>query len=159
MIVWLAASESAAKPTPYPTIYSTAKVSTSRPPHGGPATAVQDSEEPTESDPGTHFDWWNTRGTTEWVQYTFDKPHAISRSEVFWFDDSTRGGGCAVPASWRLLYLDGGEWKPVENTSPYGVEKGAYNHVSFKAVTTSAVRLEVKIQDKISTGINKWHVE
>jgi DUF1680 family protein len=159
MIVWLPSSEASAKPAAYPTLTSTAKVSTSRPPHGGPATAVQDSEEPTESDPGTHFDWWNTRGTTEWVQYTFDKPHAVSRSEVFWFDDSGKGGGCAVPASWRLLYLDGMDWKPVENTSPYGVQKGAYNHVAFKPVTTTAIRLEVKIQDRISTGINKWRVE
>ena len=123
MIVWLPSSEATAKPTAYPTLTSTAKVTTSRPPHGGPATAVQDSEEPTESDPGTHFDWWNTRGTTEWVQYTFDKPHAVSRSDVFWYDDSGKGGGCAVPASWRLLYLDGFEWKPVENAGPYGVEK------------------------------------
>ena len=159
MMVWLPRTEASAKPTAYPTIASSAKVTLSRPPHGGPATAVQDGEEPTASDPGTHFDWWNTRGTMEWVQYTFDKTLTISRSEVFWFDDSGTGGGCAVPASWRLLYLDGGEWKPVENTSPYGIEKGAYNHVAFKPVTTTALRLEVRIQDRISTGIHKWHVE
>jgi len=159
MIVWLPTSEPAARPTPYPTLSSRAKVTTSRPPHGGTATAVQDNEEPTATDPGTHFDWWNTRGTTEWVQYTFDKPHSVSRSEVFWYDDSAKGGGCAVPASWRILYLDGNEWKPVENAGPYGVAKGAYNQVAFQPVTTSAVRLEVKLQDQISTGINKWHVE
>jgi len=159
MIVWLPTTESAAKPTPYPTVSSTAKVTTSKPPHGGPATAVQDNEEPTETDPGTHFDWWNTRGTTEWVQYSFNKPHAVSRSEVFWYDDSAKGGGCAVPASWRILYLDGDEWKPVENAGPYGVANKAYNRVAFKPVTTSAVRLEVKIQDQISTGISKWRVE
>ena len=159
MIVWLPSSEAYAKPAAYPTLTSRAKVTTSRPPHGGPATAVQDDEEPTETDPGTHFDWWNARGTTEWVQYTFDKPHSVSRSEVFWFVDSAKGGGCAVPASWRLLYLDGEEWKPVENSGPYGVEKGAYNHVAFKPVRTTAMRLEVRIQDRISTGINKWRVE
>jgi hypothetical protein len=159
MIVWLPTSESSAKPAAYPTLTSTAKVTTSRPPHGGPATAVQDEEEPTASDPGTHFDWWNTRGTTEWVQYTFDKPHAVSHSGVYWYDDSGKGGGCAVPASWRLLYLDGTEWKPVENNGPFGVQKGSYNYVAFTPVTTTAVRLEVKIQDNISTGINKWHVE
>jgi hypothetical protein len=159
MIVWLPSSEASARPAAYPTLTSTAKVSTSRPPHGGPATAVQSFEEPAESDAGTHFDWWNTRGTTEWVQYTFDRPHTVSRSDVYWYDDSGKGGGCAVPASWRLLYLDGGDWKPVENAGPYGIEKGAYNHVAFKPVTTSAVRLEVKIQERVSTGINKWRVE
>ncbi len=159
MVVWLPTSEESAKPAAYPTITNTAKVTISRPPHGGPASAVQDSEEPTASDGGTHFDWWNTRGTTEWVQYTFNKPQSISHSEVFWYDDSARGGGCAVPASWRLLYLDGDQWKPVINKTPYGIEKGAYNQVAFQPVTTTAVRLEVKIQDKVSTGIHKWHVE
>jgi DUF1680 family protein len=160
MIVWLPSSEQTARPTPWPTIASAAIVTVSRPPHGGPATAIQDAEEPTAADPGTHFDWWNTRGTTEWVQYTFDKAHSVSHSEVFWFDDSAQGGGCAVPASWRLLYLDNhNEWQPVVNTAPYGVEKGAYNRVAFRPLTTTAMRLEVRIQDKISTGIDKWRVE
>ena len=159
MMVWLPTSEASAKPSSYPTMTSTAKVTTSRPAHGGPASAVQDDEEPTPADLGTHFDWWNTRGTMEWVQYTFDKAQTASSSKVYWFDDSGRGGGCAVPASWRLLYLDGEEWKPVEAAGPYGVDKNGYNHVAFKPVTTSAMRLEVKIQDKISTGIRKWQVE
>ena len=92
MMVWLPTSESNARPAAFPTLTTTATVTTSKPPHGGPATAVQDDEEPTASDPGTHFDWWNTRGTTEWVQYTFDKPHTVSRSKVYWFDDSGGAG-------------------------------------------------------------------
>ena len=35
------------------------------------------------------------------------------------------------PASWRLLYKDGDEWKPVEAAGPYGVERNQYNRVAF----------------------------
>ena len=57
------------------------------------------------------------------------------------------------------MYLDGTVWKPVENAGTYGVVKGTYNPVAFKPVTTTAMRLEVKIQDRISTGIHKWRIE
>jgi len=83
----------------------------------------------------------------------------VSRSEVFWFDDSADGGGCSVPASWRLLYKDGDQWKPVEGLGPYGVAKGSYNQVDFKPVTTTGLRMEIAIRSDSSTGIQKWHVE
>ncbi|HUI57256.1 MAG TPA: beta-L-arabinofuranosidase domain-containing protein [Bryobacteraceae bacterium] len=161
MIVWLPTNQASAKPAPVPTITDTAKITTSRPPQGGnrSTAALQDGEEPSAGELGTHFDWWPLRGATVWVQYDFDKPQSISRSEVFWFDDSTNGGGCAVPASWRLLYQDGDQWKPVENLSPYDTQKGAYNQVSFKPVTTQALRLELVIQPNWSAGIDKWHVD
>jgi hypothetical protein len=59
-----------------------------------------------------------------------------------------RPSGCAVPASWTLLYQDGDQWKPVENLGPYSVGKGTFNEVTFEPVTTNAVRLELVIQAK-----------
>ena len=161
MTVWLPTSEASAKPAALPAITDTAKIAVSRPPQGGERSTatLQDGEEPAGGENGTHFDWWPTRNTTVWVQYTFDQPHKLSHSDVFWFDDSTTGGGCAVPASWRLLYRDGDDWKPVENQGPYNIEKGAFNEVTFKPVTTNAVRLELVIQANWSAGVNKWHVE
>jgi hypothetical protein len=161
MTVWLPTSEANAKPATLPTITDTAKITVSRPPQGGIGSTgtLQDGEEPAGGENGTHFDWWPTRNTTVWVQYTFDQPHKLSHSDVFWFDDSTTGGGCAVPASWKLLYQDGDQWKPVENLGPFNVEKGASNEVSFKPITTNAVRLELVIQPNWSAGVNKWHVE
>jgi hypothetical protein len=161
MTVWLPTSEASAKPAALPTFTDTAKITVSRPPQGGIGSTgtLQDGEEPAGGENGTHFDWWPTRNTTVWVQYTFDQPHKLSHSDVFWFDDSTTGGGCAAPASWRLLYQDGDQWKPMENLGPYNVEKGAYNEVSFKPITTNAVRLELVIQPNWSAGVNKWHVE
>ena len=67
-------------------------------------------------------------------------------------------GEVRVPASWRLLYKDGNDWKPVENLGPYGVAKDGYNKVAFKSITTSGMRLEVTMQPNFSAGIQEWKV-
>ena len=63
-----------------------------------------------------------------------------------------------MPASWRLLYKDGGEWKPVNTTAAYGVAKDAWNKVAFTPVTTAALRVEVTMQPQWSAGIQEWKV-
>ncbi|MBI3721046.1 MAG: hypothetical protein HY248_00705 [Fimbriimonas ginsengisoli] len=82
----------------------------------------------------------------------------MSESELYWFDDTGRGQ-VRVPASWRLLYKDGAEWKLAENLSPYGVEKDRYNKVTFKPVTTTGLRLEVTMQKEWSAGLQEWKVK
>lgn len=99
--------------------------------------------------------WWDHKGTTEWVEHSFRQPRKVSRSEVYWFDDTGRGA-CRIPASWRLLYRDNGEWKPVANARGYGVAKDTFNAVDFDAVTTDALRLEVTLQKDFSGGILEW---
>jgi hypothetical protein len=159
MMVWIPTSEASAKPLPYPTLASTAKVSSSRRAHGGPAEAINDGETPGASNEGgSYFDFWPTQGTTEWVQYDFAKPSTVSETELYFFDD-TGHGGVRVPASWRLLYKDGNEWKPVEAAGPYGVEKDRFNRVTFKPVTTTALRVEVVSQPKFSVGFQEWRVK
>ena len=103
------------------------------------------------------FTWWDHRGTTEWVQYDFDEPRRLSWAEVYWFDD-TGFGQCRVPKSWRLLYRDGDQWKPVETTDEYGVELDKFNRVTFKPVETTGLRLEVELQPEFSGGILEWRV-
>ena len=121
--------------------------------------AINDGEEPAASnDPSSYFDWWPTKGTTEWAEYKFEKPATISETQLYWFDDTGRGE-VRVPASWRILYKDGDEWKPVENETPYGVQKDKYNIVSFKPVTTDGLRVEVVMQKEWSAGIQKWKVK
>jgi uncharacterized protein len=105
-----------------------------------------------------NFDFWPHKGTTEWVRYEYKQPRRISSSEVFWFDDTGRGQ-CRVPASWRLLYKDGEQWKPVETTSEYGVRKDQFNTVKFTPVTTTALRMEIQLPEKFSTGILEWRVK
>jgi uncharacterized protein len=111
-----------------------------------------------DGDVSTSFDWWPKKGTTEWVEYAFQKPSSISTAEVYWFDD-TGDGEVRVPASWRILYRDGDQWKPVENASSYGVEKDKYNKLKFKPVITTALRLEVTMQPNWSAGVEEWKVK
>ncbi len=159
MAVWLARSEASATPRPFPTLAMSSKVSVSRKSHL-PEQMVNDGEEPTKSNRtgGSSFDWWPTFGTTEWLQYDFPKATPVSEAQVFWFDD-TGSGGVKVPASWRLLYKDGDQWKPVENTAPYAVALDKYNVVTFTPVTTTAVRLEVTAQKGVSSGVIEWKIK
>jgi len=104
------------------------------------------------------FTWWNHKGTTEWVQYDYAEPKKVSISDVYWFDD-TGAGECRVPASWRVLYKNGDQWKPVQPKGKYGVELDKFNRVIFELVETTGVRLEVQLQDKFSGGVLEWKVE
>ena len=156
MIVWLAATDAVARPTPYPTVATTATVTTS-PARRKPA-AINDGETPQSSDdPSSYFDWWPRRGTTEWIEYALGTPTRVSQAEVYWFDDTGRGQ-VRVPASWRVLYKDGDTWRPVETTGTYGVARDRYNAVAFTPVTTTALRLEVTMQPEWSAGVQEWIV-
>jgi uncharacterized protein len=156
MIVWLATEDSLAKPTPWPTIATEATATSSGRKNTRP---IHDGEDPASSDdPTSYFDWWPTRGSEmEWIEYAFKETATVSETEVYWFDDTGRGR-VRVPASWRVLYRDGDQWKPVENLDPYGIEKDRYNKVNFKPVTTSGLRLEVKMQPEVSAGVQQWKV-
>ncbi|MBM4000260.1 MAG: transcriptional initiation protein Tat [Planctomycetes bacterium] len=104
------------------------------------------------------FTWWDHRGTREWVQYEFEKRRAVSAVAVYWFDD-TGIGQCRVPASCRLLYQDGAEWRPVPSAAPVGVDVDRWNRVAFPEITTSGLRLEVQLRESYSGGILEWRVE
>jgi DUF1680 family protein len=157
MIVWLAAEESKARPTPRPTPATTATVTTS--PARGHAGAINDGEEPAFSaDPASYFDWWPHRGSSEWVEYSFDKPSTISRIAVYWYDDAGRGR-VRVPATWRVLYKAEGTWKPLDTRDAYAVATDRFNSVTSEPVTTTGLRLELTMQPEFSAGIQEWRVE
>ncbi|HTU22038.1 MAG TPA: beta-L-arabinofuranosidase domain-containing protein [Gemmataceae bacterium] len=104
--------------------------------------------------------WWNHLGSTEWLSYRTTKPRKLSGVSVYWFDD-TGVGACRVPAEWRLLWLDGDEWKPVKllKDEEYGTAPDRFNKVSFKPVKTRELRLEVKLKEGYSGGVLKWRVK
>ncbi len=174
MAVWLARTDEAARPTPYPTIASESTITTSR--STKDPRNINDAEDPRASnDPSAYFDWWPRNGCRadapsaagtgrnacsggEWVEMAFAKPATVSRAEVYWFDDTGRGG-VRVPASWRLLYKDGDHWTLVETTQPFGVAKDAWNAVTFAPVTTTALRIELKMQPGVSAGVQEWKVK
>lgn len=157
MAVWLAREDSKARILPNPTIASRSAVSASG---EKPAFAVNDQREPARSSDQEYpyLHWWPAKATLEWVQYDFASPASASAVEVYWYDDSGRGE-CRVPASWQVLYKSGGEWRPVQNLDPYGLEKDAYNAVRFKPVRTQALRLEIQLQQDFSAGIQEWKVK
>lgn len=157
MTVWLARRESAVTPKGLPSIASTSQVTTS---FGRHVEAVNDQLEPTSSDDveTPFYHWYPHRGTTEWVQYDFEEAHEVSMVEVFWFDEGD-DGDCRVPESWRVLFLDDGEWLPVYTTDAYGTSRDQANKVTFETVRTSALRLEIVSQEDYSGGIHEWTVE
>jgi uncharacterized protein len=161
MAVWLARSDSAARPLPFPTLASTSKATASADERVRPdVRALNDQREPKSS--GDHANrylhWWPHKGTKEWVQYNFAKPTKVSEVEVYWFDD-TGVGECRLPKSWQLSYRENGEWKPVNNPSGFGCEGDKYNHTTFDAVETDALRVDVQLPENYSAGIHEWRVE
>src|SRR5204863_4461973 len=80
-------------------------------------------------------------GTPASIEYAFPSPTTISSAAVYWFDERRF---CRLPASWRLVYRDGGEWRPVAARDPYAIEKDTFNRVHFDPVTTAAIRLEIE---------------
>jgi hypothetical protein len=117
---------------------------------------MADGEEPvSSSDENSYFDWLPKRGTSEWAEYAFPQAATVSEAQVYWFQH----GRTKVPASWRILYKDGNDWKPVQAAGPYGVDENKYNVVRFQPVKTSALRLEFQMQPQYSAGIEEWKVK
>jgi len=104
------------------------------------------------------FTWWDHRGSSEWVQYDFDKPRKVSAVEVYWFDDAPNGG-CRAPQSWRLLCKNGDAWKPVVDASDFGRKLDIYNRVTFNPVETAGLRIEAQLQPNFTGGILEWKIQ
>ncbi|GAA2107894.1 beta-L-arabinofuranosidase domain-containing protein [Actinomadura alba] len=125
----------------------------------GSVLALYDGRWPSSSaDHGIpRFTWWDHLGTAEWVQYEYAEPVRVESCAVYWFDD-TGIGRCRVPASWELLWLDGGQWRPVTAASGYGVAVDAVNRVTFAPVVTRGIRIAARLRDGFSAGILEWEV-
>ena len=145
---------------PPATIASTAKASSTRTNWQFIVNAINDQHEPISSGDRLkkHFDWWPAKATNQWVQYDFAKLASISSVEVYWFDD-TGIGECRPPKSWRVLYRENGDWKPVSHAGDYGCERDHYNRTTFDAVQTDGLRLDVELPEKFSSGLLQWRVE
>jgi hypothetical protein len=170
MAVWLARTDDAAKPTPYPTVATTSTLTHS--PSRRTIAHIVDGDDPSSSDdPASYFDWWPTLGCPapaddskrpcshgEWIEMAFATPATVSETQIYWFDD-TGSGSVRVPQSWRLLYRDGSAWKPVPTHDAFGNAKDRYNVVHFDPVKTPALRLELVMQPGVSAGVQEWKVK
>jgi len=108
--------------------------------------------------PARKLTFWPHQGTTEWVVRTFGQPRVVSGSEVIWYDDRGAGGGCRVPASWRLYYRVRGKWAPVSLLpgESYGTALDKLNVVHFAPVRTTALKLEVTSRPGFGSGLYEW---
>ena len=158
MRVWLPQDLNATNPSQPATLASESKVSS-----GSKVPAISSindrlvpKNESDRSVPYTH--WWPKQGTTEWLGYEFLEQSTVQSCTVYWFDDGP-WGGCRVPKSWRILYLDAqGQWQPVSGADHYPTDKGAACTVNFDPVSTKALRLEVVLPDDNSAGLFEWSV-
>ena len=156
MTVWPARKPEAARPAPAPTLARRSGITVSS---GGDVKALTDQLEPANSrdHENPYFHWWPKKGTTEWIELDFGGAHRVRGAKAYWFDD-TGIGGCRTPASWRLLFKDGGAWKPVMNPSAYGVEADAFNTVTFDPVETTGLRFEVTLKPEWAAGLHELDV-
>lgn len=127
----------------------------------GEAWGVNDQWEPRRSSDISkpyHY-WWLKQGTEESIAYEFENPETISNVQVYWLELNHYDGDFSVPESWRLFYkTKDGIWKEVEEHSDYGCKPGRYNSVDFKPVTTTGLKILVKLQANKSGGIIEWKV-
>jgi DUF1680 family protein len=119
---------------------------------------VNDGIEPKSSgeQPAANCHWWPHKGGEEWVQYTWMKPVTAAGARVYWFDDTGRGE-CRLPVSWQILSREGESWKPVA-AAAYPVQKDRWCEARFAPVTTSALRLVVRMQPGWAAGVHEWRV-
>jgi DUF1680 family protein len=157
MAVWLAREPGKARVAREPGLSAKAAVTASE--RAVNPKRANDQFEPESSDDAAgYMHWWPKRGTAEWIEFAFDAPVRVSETSVYWFDD-TGGGGCRVPASWRVFYRSGKEWLPVKAADAYGVAKDGWNTVKFAPVRTTALRLEVQLQANWSAGVHEWKIK
>ena len=159
MKVWLAQDLKATSPSQPATLASQSKIGSSMPLPS--LQSINDRLVPKDatdrSIPYTH--WWPKNNCTEWLSYTFPEAATVQSATVYWFDDQP-WGGCSVPDSWKVYYKDAqGEWQPVANPDGYPVERGAACTVNFDPVKTTALKLEVKINERLSAGVFEWSVK
>ena len=154
MVVWLPTQKEDAFVQPRPTIASQSKVTASR--SSGRTQCIVDRIEPKNShDKDNEFlHWWPRKGTAEWIQFDLDKPTKLTQIEIYWLDD-TGTGECRVPKSWRLLYMDGEEWKPVKSANQYAAKLDTFNQLTFKPIETAALKIEIQLQESWSAGVHE----
>jgi hypothetical protein len=159
MTVWPARMPEAAYPEPADTLAYTSRTTASFV-HKS-LDAIKDQIVPANSADASagQLDFWPHKNTTEWLRFEWDRKERVSRVQVYWFDDSDHGG-CRVPQSWRVLYRDAaGAFQPVSTTDSYGTQKDAFNTVTFDAVETDAIKIEIVLDEKWSAGVQEVVIE
>jgi len=99
------------------------------------------------------FTFWPRKGTEEWVRFDLPEAETVSGLDVYWYDDTPKGG-CALPAAWRVEYRAdaAAPWSVAAADGP--VRKDAFCSLTFPVpVRAKEVRLVVRLRPGLSAGI------
>ncbi len=159
MLVWLPSQLQAARPLNRPTLANSSKISASEG-QKGPLSAVSDQYLPNNSNDHSnpYIHWWPKFGEKVWLQFDFPQAEQVGTAKVYWFDDEDQQGGCRVPSSWSIQYLEDGQWKNAYSHTGFKVQKDAWNEVQFEPVKTTALRLVFQGKEGVSVGVHEWEV-
>ena len=141
-----------------PTLVGGARVSASV---SGPGVRVLSAafEPSTSHDIGaTRFIWTAKKGSSEWVEYDFDKPQTIHSAEVFWAADAGRRLNTKLPVAWKILYKAGDDWKDVQQEKQSPIAADIFNQTTFRPVTTTGIRLQVQLETDATAGMLQWRL-
>jgi DUF1680 family protein len=105
-------------------------------------------------------------GHAQWLQYSWSKPVAINKIDVYWAIDPPRPnappgsgwGRIEAPVSYRILYWNGSEFVPVPHAEGLGIREDIFNTTIFDEVKTDRLRLEVVPDETHLAGIIEWKV-
>jgi len=159
MVVWLPYELSAARPVTQPTIASKSRIMASDGVKGELAAIADQYLPQSSSDDATPLvHWWPRKGTAEWLQYDFDQAEQVGTVRVYWVDETVTGGEVRAPRSWKVRYLENGEWKNAYAPDGFPVEKDFWSEAQFEPVKTKALRIEFTAQVDAAVGVHEWEV-
>jgi uncharacterized protein len=154
MMVWIPDTRDAAVYSPKNTIASRALWS----------YACNDQFEPKRSNdldkPYAEFKSDKEKGVSV-LEYNFKEPETMSSVEVYWCEFDNCGNPFShydAPASWKLFYKEGENWKEVQTNDAYGVALDRYNKVSFKTVKSTGLRIEATPDKDGRVALLEWKV-
>ena len=123
---------------------------------GDSVDALLDGSEPKNSCDHSiaRYTAWEHKGCEEWLQFEPIKPVSLKGLKVYWFCDTSKGGGCNLPESWKVQVPgdDGKAWKDVAGTYP--VKLDAYSEAKFDApLDAKKFRVLFKMKERYSAGV------
>lgn len=159
MLVWLPYQKSVAIPVAQFTLASKAKASASEGCRGNLSGVSDQIPVQNSADhESTFVHWWPKFGTTEWLQYDLQQEEQVGTVRVYFFDDEATNGGCRVPKSWTVKYLENGSWHNVYPPKGFSIVKDGWTEIQFEPVKTKSLRLEMTFKEGVSGGIHEWEV-
>ncbi|TGO05755.1 Ig-like domain-containing protein [Serinibacter arcticus] len=111
--------------------------------------------------------WDGSRPASQWLEYTWEVPVTLERSEMSFWSDGTEANGdnVRVPSSWTIQAWDeaAGAWADLTGASGFGLERTTPNVTTFEPVTTTKVRATLQALPGTATpvtysavGVTEW---